>query len=98
MNVSDDRLTADVRGEIEAEDGVLIIKRIHVLYHVQAPDEARETIERVHQIHAEHCPVYRSIRAAIEITTELAIESRVDGSARCAPGPDHLPRARRDSR
>jgi len=64
-----------VRGEIEDEDGVLIIKRIHVHYHVQAPDDVRETIERVHQIHAEHCPVYRSICAAIEITTELSIEA-----------------------
>jgi uncharacterized OsmC-like protein len=64
-----------VRGEIESEEGVLIIKRIHVRYHVQAPETARETIERVHAIHAEHCPVYRSICAAIDVTTELEIES-----------------------
>jgi uncharacterized OsmC-like protein len=69
INASDGRLTAKVRGEIEAEDGVLVIRRIHVAMQLQAPDEARETIERVHGFFADKCPVYRSLRAAIEITS-----------------------------
>jgi len=44
-----------------------------VVYTLQAPEEARETIERVHEMHAEHCPVYRSLHKAIEITTEYQL-------------------------
>ncbi len=66
-------MRAQVRGEIESEGGVLIIKRINVHYRLRAPEADRETIERVHRIHADHCPVYRSLCAAIDITTELEI-------------------------
>jgi len=31
--------------------------------------EAKAIIERVHQVHADHCPVYKSLHKAIEITT-----------------------------
>ncbi len=71
MAASEGRLVAEVRGEIETEDGVLVIRRIHVHFRLAAPEAARETAERVHGFFADHCPVYRSIRAAIEITTEL---------------------------
>ena len=73
INASDGRLTANVRGEIEVEDGVLVIRRIHVAMQLQAQEEARETIERVHGFHREKCPVYRSIAKAIEITTEYRL-------------------------
>ena len=63
-----------MRGEIENEDGVLVIKRIHVLFHLKAPEAARDTVERVHGFYSQKCPVYRSIHTAIAITTayELA--------------------------
>jgi len=64
-------MTADVRGEIEDEDNVLIIKRIHVVYHIATPAADREKVDRAYGLHADHCPVYRSISAAIAITTEL---------------------------
>jgi len=73
VNASDDRLVAEVRGEIESEDRVLVIKRIRVRYLLRAAEEQRETVERVHGMHAEYCPVYRSLRDAIEITTELEL-------------------------
>jgi uncharacterized OsmC-like protein len=63
-----------VKREIEIEDKVLVIKRIHVVYYLRAPAEANEKIERVHRVHAEHCPVYRSLYKAIEITTEYQLE------------------------
>lgn len=50
---------------------MLVIKRIHVVYYLNAPEESRETVERVHEMHAEFCPVYRSLYKAIDITTEL---------------------------
>jgi uncharacterized OsmC-like protein len=74
INASDGRLWAEVKGEIETEDRVLVIKRIHVIYHLKASTESSEVIEQVHRIHAEHCPVYQSLYRAIGITTEYRLE------------------------
>lgn len=68
-------MTADVEGEIETENKVLIIRRIRVTYHLKTPETSRETAERVHRIHHQSCPVYMSLHKAIEITTELRIEA-----------------------
>ena len=73
IDASDGRLTADVRGEIEVEDGVLIIRRIHVEMKLRAPEEARETVERVHGFFASKCPVFRSLSPGIEITSSYTI-------------------------
>jgi uncharacterized OsmC-like protein len=66
-------LVADVRGEVEKEDGVLVIRRIHVIYRLKAGEECRETVQRVYGFHQDKCPVYRSIHRAIDITTEYEI-------------------------
>ena len=74
MDASDGKLVGEVRGEVEkSDDGVLIIRRIHVGYRLQASESQREVIERVHGFHAKFCPVYRSLEAAIDITTSLEI-------------------------
>ena len=72
---SGDRYAAEATGEIEKEEGVLVIKRIHVVLKLRADESARETAQRVHGIFADRCPVYRSLKAAIAITTELAFEA-----------------------
>ncbi len=69
-----EKLSAEVIGEIELEQKVLVIKRIHVVYHLRAANGDRQTIERVHAVHQEGCPVYRSIHRAIDISTELRME------------------------
>jgi uncharacterized OsmC-like protein len=51
-----------------------VIRRIHATYHLAAPAAHRATAERVHAMHAERCPIYRSLRQAIAITTELQFE------------------------
>ena len=69
-------LTADVTGDIEKEDdNVLVIKRIHVKYHLIASSEFKEKILRAYEVHAPKCPVYRSLSPGITITTELDWES-----------------------
>lgn len=73
VNASEGRLTADVRGEIEAEDGVLIIRRIHVDMKLRAPEETRDTVKRVHGIFASKCPVYRSLHPQIQITSSFTL-------------------------
>ena len=67
-------MTADTRGEIEKDGNVLVIKRIHVTYHLKVKPEFRETAEKVHGFHADYCPVARSIKGCIDITTELQME------------------------
>jgi uncharacterized OsmC-like protein len=65
-------LTSEASGEIELDDGVLVIKRIHVTYHLRLEADAdRKSVERAFNHHMPRCPVYRSIGAAIEITTSL---------------------------
>lgn len=58
-------------GEVEKDDGVLVIKRIHVVYELKADAEHDETIARVHGMHASKCPVYRTLSGCIDITTEV---------------------------
>ncbi len=75
VNAKEGRLTCDVRGEVEDEGGVLIIRRVHVGFNLRAanPDEVRETVERVHGVYAQGCPVYRSLRPAFEITSSVEL-------------------------
>lgn len=51
----------------------MVIRRIHVRYRLSAEPDHREIVERVHKIHKEHCPVYKSLYQAIEITTEYEL-------------------------
>jgi len=61
-------------GEVEIEDAVLVIKRIHVRLILRAKSSQQETAQRVHSFFADRCPVYRSLKAAISISTELSFE------------------------
>ena len=70
------RLTSEAFGEVEVEDGVLVIRRIRILVHLRGPEAQRETAERLIPVYASGCPVYRSIHKAIEITTELDFQPR----------------------
>jgi uncharacterized OsmC-like protein len=65
---------AEAVGEIEKDEGVLVIRRIHVRMLLKASEEQRATAERVHGIFADRCPVYRTLRDSIAMTTELVFE------------------------
>jgi uncharacterized OsmC-like protein len=58
-------------GDVELDGGVLVLKRIHVRMELRAPAAQREAAQRAHAVYAESCPVYRSLKPAIAITTEL---------------------------
>jgi hypothetical protein len=75
IDASNDKLTAQVRGEVELEDGVLVIRRIHVAMRLIAPEEKRPTIERVHGIYAMNCPLYRTLHNAIQLTSSYELIS-----------------------
>lgn len=67
----DGKLVGHATGEVELEGGVLVIKRIRVRMELRAAEAQREAAERAHAVYADSCPVYRSLKAAIAITTEL---------------------------
>ncbi|HKD39499.1 MAG TPA: OsmC family protein [Myxococcaceae bacterium] len=70
-----DRLEAKATGEVEkTDDGVLVIKRIHVRFRLRAKATEREAAERVHGFFAEKCPLYRTLKTSIAISTELIFE------------------------
>ncbi len=71
---------AQVEGEVETEEGVLVIRRIHVTYHLQAEPGSAEVVARVHGMHAGKCPVYRSLAGCIDITTEVVREEVPGGN------------------
>jgi uncharacterized OsmC-like protein len=51
-----------------------VVKRIHVIYRLRLTQDQREAAERVLGFHVDFCPVARSIRDSIEITTSLEME------------------------
>jgi organic hydroperoxide reductase OsmC/OhrA len=55
---------------------VLVLKRIKQTLHLTAEEKDRETIERVLSVYADSCPVARSIRDSIEITSELDLTTK----------------------
>jgi organic hydroperoxide reductase OsmC/OhrA len=63
----------EARGEIENEEGVLVIKRIRVHYRLPVPEDKRADAERAHAVHQRACPVARSIGGAVDIETELEL-------------------------
>ena len=73
IDASGGRLTADVKGEVETEEGVLVIRRIHVHLTLAAAADARDAVERVHGVYAMRCPLYRTLHNAIQLTSTYAI-------------------------
>ena len=53
---------------------MLVIRRIHVTYRLKSGEKNRETVERVHGMHHDSCPVYRTLKTAIAITTDFELE------------------------
>lgn len=68
-------LYAETVGEIEVENKVLVIKRIKQTFHLTAGEQDREKVERVLKVYADGCPVARSIKDSIEISSELDLRT-----------------------
>ena len=73
IDASGGKLTADVTGEVETDDGVLVIRRIHVHLTLVAGAEARDAVERVHGFYAMRCPLYRTLHDAIQLTSTYTL-------------------------
>ena len=76
--VSPETLAATATGTVSSDDdGVLVLRRVEVVYTLALPDEHRAGAEQVHAGHASRCPNARSVSPSIEIVTELGITSPV---------------------
>jgi uncharacterized OsmC-like protein len=74
--VQPENLIGNVVGEVEKEGGILVLRRIHVKYDLWIAEDiltekVRDTVARVLEMHADRCPVAKSIKGAIEVTTEV---------------------------
>ena len=56
---------------MESEDGVLVVKRIHVAYDLEMDPSHTEAAQRAHEVHHPRCPIYKTLAGCVEITTEL---------------------------
>ncbi len=58
-----------MRGEIELDDNVLVIKRITISYTgVDVPADKREAADRALASHHRSCPVTRSFAGCIDVS------------------------------
>jgi uncharacterized OsmC-like protein len=73
IDASNGKLVAEVTGEVESEEGVLVIRRIHVDMQLDAPEQSRDVVERVHGIYAMRCPLYRTLHKAIQLTSSYTL-------------------------
>jgi uncharacterized OsmC-like protein len=75
VKASEGRLTSEAFGEVEVDDGVLVLKRIRVEYTLRLDADAdRDKVQRCFELHPSKCPLYRSIGSAVEMTTALRLE------------------------
>ncbi len=73
IDASNGKLTAEVTGEVETEEDVLVIRRIHVVMRLVALQDVKETVERVHGIYAMRCPLYRTLHNTIQLTSSFEL-------------------------
>lgn len=77
IDASHGKLTAEIRGEVEQEEGVLVIRRVHVAMRLTAPQEVKSTVERVHDMYAMRCPLYRTLHKAIQLISSFELATPI---------------------
>ena len=75
IDAGNGRLTADVTGEVETDEGVLVIRRIHVAMRLVAPEDTRTRVDRVHGVYAMRCPLYRTLHHAIALSSSVELSA-----------------------
>jgi organic hydroperoxide reductase OsmC/OhrA len=84
VKLSGDQIWADVVGYNEVRDGLPVLVRVHVHYHLSIPEGTRETVDRLLAKHAEKCPTAASLKGAVDVTWDAEIGERAEGPG---PGP-----------
>jgi len=69
-----EKLSAEVEGDIEDIDGVLVITRIRVRYRMKVPKDKRAAAERALATHEQKCPAATSVKRGIAVEWKADIE------------------------
>ncbi len=72
-------LTSQATGYIGKDGAVLVVRAIHVDYHLKLNPAQRAAAERAHGFHADRCPVARTLRGCVRITTTLHLHAAPAG-------------------
>ena len=78
IDASNGRLIAEVTGEVETEQDVLVIRRIRVAMRLMAPKGSKDTVERIHGVYAMNCPLYRTLHKAIQLSSTVELVAPED--------------------
>jgi hypothetical protein len=78
IDASNGKLTGEITGEVEIEDNVLVIRRIHVAMRLMAPQELKPVVERVHEMYPMHCPLYRTFHKTLQLTSSYLLVSSAE--------------------
>ena len=70
---------SEVRGEVETEDGVLVIRRIFVHHRVAVSENVRSVVEEVHNAYAMQCPLYRTLHRCIDFKISYELTPAEEG-------------------
>lgn len=62
-----------MRGEVESENGVLVIRHVSVHHSLVAPENVREVVEAVHSEYPLRCPLYRTLHRCVDIRTSYEL-------------------------
>jgi uncharacterized OsmC-like protein len=73
IDASNGKLTAEVTGEVETEDNVLVIRRVHVAMRLAAAVDLRDKIDRIHAMYAMSCPLYRTLHNTIQLSSSYEL-------------------------
>jgi organic hydroperoxide reductase OsmC/OhrA len=74
VSVSGEHIWADVTGFNEIRDGLPVLVRVHVAYHLTIPAGTRETVDRLLSKHADKCPTAAALKGAVEVTWSASVK------------------------
>jgi len=85
IQAAGDRLSVEAVGDVEKEDNVLVLRRIHLRLRLRAPEEARAAAQRVHAVYAANCPLFRSLQGSIAMSSDLVFEPLEEAAPEARP-------------
>jgi uncharacterized OsmC-like protein len=72
VTVGSKGVTAAVAGENVLENGIPVLKRVHVTYTLNIPSGFEDKVDRALNSHAEKCPTALSLKGAVEVSWSVA--------------------------
>lgn len=74
IKLDSDAIRADAVGEHELFEGLPVLVRVTVNYHLRIPAGVRETVDRLLARHQDKCPTAASLRGSVDVRWTAEIE------------------------